>query len=66
MFDKYFGENQDAYFVDEGGLSALGAKGMQESLQKLNQTYDHIFLAAGTGCSSAGVLNYAHSHQFHI
>ncbi len=65
LFEKYFAQNSDAYYIDEGGRSTLGALGMQENMSMLQETYDHIFLAAGTGCSTAGVLNYVLEKNLH-
>jgi len=57
LFQKYFGNDEDAFFIDEGGASALAAKGCCELINELPQTYDHIFCACGTGTTAAGVIN---------
>lgn len=56
LFDKHFGKDEQAYFIDEGGLSEEGAKGCEEILDELTEEYTDIFLAAGTGCTTAGIL----------
>ena len=57
LFSQYFGNNADAYFIDEGGASVLGAQGVSELIGELPETYDHIFCACGTGTTAAGIIN---------
>ncbi len=57
LFDARFANDADAYFIDEGGFSALGAKGCEEIISELTEEYSDIFIAAGTACTSAGILN---------
>lgn len=57
IFEHHFGGNEDAYFIDEGGYSAQGAKGCEELVDELDTEYQHLFLAAGTGCTTAGIVN---------
>ncbi len=57
LFEQYFSQNSDAYFIDEGGFSALGAKGCEEIISELTEEYTDIFIAAGTACTSAGIIN---------
>lgn len=57
FFLKYFGDNTEAFFIDEGGACADGAKGCSELLDELTETYDHIFCACGTGTTAAGIIN---------
>ncbi len=63
IFNEMFNTSDDAYFIDEGGLSALAAKGMQESMHEHEEVFTDIFLASGTGCSTAGVLNFVHEKK---
>ncbi|HEY4322624.1 MAG TPA: pyridoxal-phosphate dependent enzyme [Mucilaginibacter sp.] len=69
LFEKYFAGNTDAFFIDEGGASAEGAKGCSELIDELTETYDHIFCACGTGTTAAGIINGIQKHnlktQFH-
>ena len=69
LFEKYFGNNPEAFFIDEGGASSLGAKGCGELIDELAESYDHIFCACGTGTTAAGIINGIQSHrlqtQFH-
>lgn len=56
LFNKYFGEDETAYFIDEGGASAEAVTGCSEIILECVQEYDHIFCAAGTGTTAAGLL----------
>lgn len=57
LFDKYFGNNPEAIFIDEGGASAEGALGCSEMVDELMDSYHHIFCACGTGTTAAGIIN---------
>lgn len=57
LFSKYFGNNEQAFFIDEGGSSAEGARGCSELVDELTEPYDHIFCACGTGTTAAGIIN---------
>lgn len=63
IFDEFYGHADDAYFIDEGGLSELAALGMQESMNEHQEEFSDIILASGTGCSTAGILNYVHAKK---
>jgi 1-aminocyclopropane-1-carboxylate deaminase len=56
LFKKHFNNNPNAYFIDEGGSGSLGAKGCSELIDELPEVFDHIFCAAGTGTTAAGIL----------
>jgi 1-aminocyclopropane-1-carboxylate deaminase len=57
LFNRYFGEDTDAIFIDEGGASIEGAQGCSEMVDELMDTYNHIFCACGTGTTAAGIIN---------
>jgi 1-aminocyclopropane-1-carboxylate deaminase len=58
LFNKHFADNGEAFFIDEGGASMLAAKGCSELVDELlNNEYDHIFCACGTGTTAAGIIN---------
>ena len=57
LFKKYFSNDPKAYFIDEGGSGSLGAKGCSELIDELPEVFDHIFCAAGTGTTAAGILS---------
>ncbi|MDQ1139746.1 1-aminocyclopropane-1-carboxylate deaminase/D-cysteine desulfhydrase [Pedobacter agri] len=56
LFKSHFEDDSNAYFIDEGGASEEAVKGCTEIITELNETYDHIFVAAGTGTTAAGLL----------
>jgi 1-aminocyclopropane-1-carboxylate deaminase len=56
LFEKYFSNNNDAFFIDEGGRSDEAILGCSELIDELPQTFDHIVLAAGTGSTFCGIL----------
>jgi 1-aminocyclopropane-1-carboxylate deaminase len=63
LFNQYFADATDAFFIDEGGSSAEGAKGCSELIDELTDTYDHIFCASGTGTTAAGIISGIQKHQ---
>jgi 1-aminocyclopropane-1-carboxylate deaminase len=65
LFKKYFEKDDTAFFVDEGGMSAEGSLGCEEIIDELTDTYTDIFLAAGTGCTTAGIINAINKKQLH-
>lgn len=56
LFEQHFGENQDAFFVDEGGAGLNAVKGCAEIIGELHAETAHLFCAAGTGTTAAGLL----------
>lgn len=56
LFDKHFGQDNQTYFIDEGGASVEAVQGCVELIAELSSPYDHIFCAAGTGTTAAGLL----------
>lgn len=63
LFDKHFGDDADAFFIDEGGASTEGAQGVAELISELTETYNHIFCACGTGTTAAGIINGISDHN---
>ncbi|MBC7417111.1 MAG: pyridoxal-phosphate dependent enzyme [Pedobacter sp.] len=57
LFKNYFEHDRDAFFIDEGGASEEAVQGCAEIISELPTTYDHIFCAAGTGTTAAGLLH---------
>jgi 1-aminocyclopropane-1-carboxylate deaminase len=55
-YEKHFGGHPAAYFIDEGGASLEAVKGCAEIIAELPADIDHIFCAAGTGTTAAGLL----------
>src|SRR5690606_9863685 len=64
LFDTYFADAEDAYFVDEGGYGVLAAQGCAEITNELHRTYDHFFCACGTGTTLAGLALGVNTHQW--
>jgi len=56
LYNLHFGDNPNTYFVDEGGASEEATIGCAEIIQELPPDTDHIFCAAGTGTTAAGLL----------
>lgn len=67
LFYKYFGDDHDAFFIDEGGASAEAVTGCSELVSELPIVYDHLFCACGTGTTAAGIITGLHklNTQFH-
>lgn len=56
LFDQYYHNDPDSFFIDEGGRGSLGAKGCSELINELEEVYDHLFCTAGTGTTALGIL----------
>ncbi|MCZ4222098.1 1-aminocyclopropane-1-carboxylate deaminase/D-cysteine desulfhydrase [Pedobacter rhodius] len=57
LFNKNFQDDKDAMYIAEGGASAEAILGCAEIIDELTDAhYDHIFCAAGTGTTAAGLL----------
>ncbi|KLT65731.1 1-aminocyclopropane-1-carboxylate deaminase/D-cysteine desulfhydrase [Pedobacter sp. BMA] len=63
LYGNYFADDPEAYFIDEGGASPEAAIGCAEIIQELPARYDHIFCAAGTGTTAAGLLAGIQKHE---
>jgi len=63
LFAKYFADDANTYFIDEGGASPLGAQGCGELVNELTEIYDHVFCACGTGTTAAGIVNGLTAHD---
>ncbi len=56
LFKQHFENDPNGYFIDEGGASEEAVNGCTEIIEELPQHFDHIFCAAGTGTTAAGIL----------
>jgi 1-aminocyclopropane-1-carboxylate deaminase len=56
LFKAYVREQRAAVFLDEGGDHALALKGCAEIFNDLQEPYDYIVLAAGTGTTMEGLV----------
>lgn len=63
LYEAHFKNDSNTLFIDEGGASLEATLGCAEIIAELDQTYDHIFVAAGTGTTAAGLLAGLYQHQ---
>lgn len=63
LFNSFFTGDEEVFFIDEGGASPEGAKGVSELVNELTEPYDHIFCACGTGTTAAGIINGIITHN---
>jgi len=63
LFKQHFTDDKQAHFIDEGGASPEATIGCAEIIGELTEPYDHIFCAAGTGTTAAGLLKGIQQHQ---
>ncbi|MEZ0453461.1 pyridoxal-phosphate dependent enzyme [Sphingobacterium thalpophilum] len=59
LYQDHFGADVTSFCIHEGGYGLLGAKGCAELLDELQQDYQHIFVACGTGTTLAGIAKAA-------
>ncbi|MGE6219533.1 1-aminocyclopropane-1-carboxylate deaminase/D-cysteine desulfhydrase [Nubsella zeaxanthinifaciens] len=64
LFDQHY-SNANAYFINEGGASEEAVLGCSEIISELQEPFDHIFCAAGTGTTAAGLLRGINQSQLH-
>lgn len=57
LFDRYFGNDNQAFFINEGGAGKAAARGCAELIGELTREYDHLICACGTGTTAAGILS---------
>jgi 1-aminocyclopropane-1-carboxylate deaminase len=55
-YAAYSAKHADTCFIDEGGASAEAVSGCAEIIAELPQDTAHLFCAAGTGTTAAGLL----------
>jgi 1-aminocyclopropane-1-carboxylate deaminase len=63
LFYRHFGEDADAFFIDEGGASEEAVQGCAELITELVTRYDHIVLACGTASTMSGIIRGIDQHQ---
>lgn len=56
LFQEYFGADPHCCFVDEGGAGPEAVEGCAEIIAELPEDTAHLFCAAGTGTTAAGLL----------
>lgn len=62
LFEKDFQNDPDTFFIDEGGAGFQAVRGCAELVDELTDQYDHIFCAAGTGTTAAGIISGIKKH----
>jgi 1-aminocyclopropane-1-carboxylate deaminase len=55
-YHHYFAGHNRTYFIDEGGAGEEAVQGCAEIIAELPEDIDHLFCAAGTGTTAAGLL----------
>jgi 1-aminocyclopropane-1-carboxylate deaminase len=63
LFDNYYADHKDAYFIDEGGKGELAMKGSAEILDYINDSFTHVVCPVGTGTTLAGLAIAAAKHN---
>lgn len=63
LFETNFSLDHRALFVDEGGAGPEAVKGCAEIINELPEDIDHLFCAAGTGTTAAGLLIGIHQRK---
>lgn len=63
LFQQHFANNTFTYFIDEGGAGFEAELGCREIVTELKTNYHHIFCAAGTGTTLAGIINAVDEQQ---
>jgi 1-aminocyclopropane-1-carboxylate deaminase len=61
--ERFFKGNSDIFVIPEGGASPEGVQGCEEILAESNEGFDHIFCAAGTGTTAAGLYSYIQKNK---
>lgn len=56
LYNKKFADDANAIFIDEGGAGNNAMRGCAEIIAELKKPYDHVFCAAGTGTTFAGLI----------
>ncbi|MAY83947.1 MAG: 1-aminocyclopropane-1-carboxylate deaminase [Flavobacteriales bacterium] len=59
-------EWKDTYIIPEGGGNELGVRGCEEIYNEIELAFDHLYCAAGTGTTAAGILRSLKGEKLHI
>lgn len=55
LYEQHFGQHANCLAIAEGGYGRLGMLGCADIIEELEDSYDHIFCACGTGTTLAGL-----------
>jgi 1-aminocyclopropane-1-carboxylate deaminase len=61
--ERFFKGTTKIFVIPEGGASPEGVQGCEEILAESNDSFDHIFCAAGTGTTAAGLYSYIQKNK---
>jgi 1-aminocyclopropane-1-carboxylate deaminase len=61
--ERIFKDNTEIFVIPEGGASPEGVLGCEEILAENTENFDHIFCAAGTGTTAAGLYSYIQKNK---
>lgn len=61
--ERFFKGNTQIFVIPEGGASPEGVQGCEEILAESNESFDHIFCAAGTGTTASGLYSYIQKNK---
>ncbi|MEJ5054492.1 1-aminocyclopropane-1-carboxylate deaminase/D-cysteine desulfhydrase [Sphingobacterium sp. MYb382] len=56
LFERYFTDDQEAFFINEGGYGTMAAQGVAELVSEFQEDYTDIICACGTGATVAGLI----------
>jgi 1-aminocyclopropane-1-carboxylate deaminase len=63
LFKTHFTAEPEAFFIDEGGAGMAAVRGCAEIIDELPDDMLHLFCAAGTGTTAAGLLQGIHQRK---
>ncbi|MFM6954588.1 MAG: 1-aminocyclopropane-1-carboxylate deaminase/D-cysteine desulfhydrase [Sphingobacteriaceae bacterium] len=61
--ERFYGGDSAIFVIPEGGASSEGVQGCEEILAENSEHFDHIFCAAGTGTTAAGLYSYIQKQE---
>lgn len=57
---------KDTHLIPEGGANQLGVNGCKDIYGEIKAPFDHLFCAAGTGTTAAGILSSLKHERLHV
>jgi len=61
--EKYLSDLKDYYLIPEGGTNEWAVKGCEEILTEIQEDFDVVCCACGTGGTISGIINSLKGHQ---
>lgn len=65
IFERNYGRDSNAFFIDEGGAGLTGEQGVMELLNDLDKNYDHIVCSVGTGSTFKALVQGVYERNLH-